>query len=328
MAALRFLIADDHAAVRRSVRSLLESHPRWTVCCEATNGREAVEQVTQFAPDVVLLDMTMPELDGFEATRQILKNSPGANVFILTMHQSEEFAEEVRRTGARGMILKSNAEEALAEAIDSIRGGTIHLAGSVVGRFRHIGAFFHSKDEQHRVLDPFFAEGLRQGDKEVHVIEPPSRDLHVSRLQDAGVDINQATESGQIELIPWEAMYLIDGHFDQDAMAKRIQQALGAASEQGYARTRLVGHMEWALEDRPGVRDLAEYEARLNHVLPNFEDVIVCAYDLTRFSSGVTIDVLRSHPAVVIGETLQNNPFYVQPSQLIAELQQRESVDH
>ncbi len=118
------------------------------------------------------------------------------------------------------------------------------------------------------------------------------------------------------------------GHFDQHAMVERIEQALTDGSEQGYARTRLVGHMEWALQDLPGVGDLAEYEARLNFLLPNFDDVVVCTYDLGRFAGSVIFDVLRSHPAVVINEALRDNSFYIPPDQLIAELRQREGVDH
>ena len=324
MAALTFLIADDHAAVRRSIRSFLESHPNWKVCGEARNGREAVEEARQLRPDVVLLDMTMPEIDGLEATRQILKSSPDANVLIMTMHQSDELSEEVRRAGAKGIILKSNAGESLAAAIDLIRGCAIHLANSVVGRFRHIGAFFRSKAEEHGVLHPFFAEGLSQGDKEVHLIEPPSLVQHVSRLREAGIDVDGATARGQLDILTWEKIYRKDGHFDQDAMLERIQQALATASEQGYPRARLVGHMEWALEDVPVLHGLAEFEARINELPFNFDDVLVCVYDLTRFSTSVIFDVLRCHPAVVIGEALRDNSFYTLPDQLIAELRQRE----
>jgi len=323
MAALTFLVADDHAAVRRSIRSLVESHPRWRVTGEASNGREAVEEARKLKPDVMLVDMTMPELDGLEATRRILKERPEANVLILTMHQSNEMSEEARRAGAKGIILKSNAEETLAAAMDLIRGGAIHLANSIVGRFRHVAAFFRSKAEEHRVLAPFFSEGLRQGDKEVHIIDPPSTDLHIERLTKAGIDVDRATACGQLELLSWQKMYLMDGHFDQHAMLARIEQALASGPEQGYPRTRLVGHMEWALLDAPGVGDLAEYEARLNNVLPAFEDVIVCTYDLERFSAGVTFDVLRSHQAVVIGESLLENSVYIPPDRMIAELRGR-----
>ena len=99
MAERRILIADDHAAVRRSVRSLLESHPQWELCGEASNGREAVAQALRLRPDVILLDMSMPEINGLEATRQILKEAPDTQILLLTMHESQELTEEALRAG-------------------------------------------------------------------------------------------------------------------------------------------------------------------------------------------------------------------------------------
>jgi DNA-binding NarL/FixJ family response regulator len=321
--ALRILIVDDHAAVRRSIRSLLESYPNWKVCGEGTNGREAVEQARRLKPDVVLLDMTMPELNGLEATRRILREAPETQVLVLTMHQSDELADEVRRAGAKALVLKSNAQETLAAAIESLRKMAVHLAGCVVDRFRHIGAFFSSEAERYRVLAPFVAEGLKQGEKAFHIIEPPGREHYFRRLREAGIDVDRAEAQGQAEFVPWEDAPLRQGHFDQQEMLTFVHEALSRASAQGFSRSRLIGHMEWALEDRPGVHDLVEYEARLNFLLPNFDDVVTCAYDLTKFGGDVIVDVIRTHPAVVIGESLYENPFYVPPDQMIEELRQR-----
>ena len=118
---LRSLVVDDHAVVRRGVRSLLESHEDWEVCGEATTGRDAVEQSRQLRPDVVVMDLSLPELNGLDATRQILKDAPETEVLVLTMHQSEELARDVLQAGARGYILKSDADESLIAAVDSLR---------------------------------------------------------------------------------------------------------------------------------------------------------------------------------------------------------------
>ena len=118
---LRILVVDDHAVVRRGVRSLLESHEGWEVCGEATTGRDAVEQSRQLRPDVVVMDLSLPELNGLDATRQILKDAPETEVLVLTMHQSEELARDVLQAGARGYILKSDADENLIAAVDSLR---------------------------------------------------------------------------------------------------------------------------------------------------------------------------------------------------------------
>jgi hypothetical protein len=89
--------------------------------------------------------------------------------------------------------------------------------------------------------------------------------------------------------------------------------------KQGFQLGRWVTHMEWALQDRPGVRDLAEFEASVNDVLPQYQYVIVCAYDLSRFPATTIVDAIRSHPAIIIGATLHDNPFYTPPDQLVEE---------
>jgi DNA-binding NarL/FixJ family response regulator len=117
---LRILIVDDHAVVRRGVRSLLESRPDWEIAGEATTGREAVEQAGRLQPDVIVMDLSLPELNGLDATRQILKESPRSEVLVLTMHHSEELARDVLQAGARGYVLKSDADQCLIAAVESL----------------------------------------------------------------------------------------------------------------------------------------------------------------------------------------------------------------
>jgi DNA-binding NarL/FixJ family response regulator len=118
---LRILVVDDHAVVRRGVRSLLESHEGWEVCGEATTGRDAVEQSRRLRPDVVVMDLSLPELNGLDATRHILKDAPDTEVLVLTMHQSEELARDVLQAGARGYVLKSDADESLIAAVETLQ---------------------------------------------------------------------------------------------------------------------------------------------------------------------------------------------------------------
>jgi DNA-binding NarL/FixJ family response regulator len=110
MTPLRIMIVDDHAVVRRGVRSLLESQAGWEVTGEAATGREAV-----------VMDISLPELNGLDATRQILKESPRSEIVVLTMHHSEELARNVLQAGARGYVLKSDADQNLIAAIESLR---------------------------------------------------------------------------------------------------------------------------------------------------------------------------------------------------------------
>jgi DNA-binding NarL/FixJ family response regulator len=121
MTPVRILIVDDHAVVRRGVRALLESQPDWEVSAEATTGREAVDLARRLQPDVVIMDLSLPQLNGLDATRQILKESPRTEVLVLTMHHSEELARNVLQAGARGYVLKSDADQNLIAAVESLR---------------------------------------------------------------------------------------------------------------------------------------------------------------------------------------------------------------
>src|SRR5208283_5369974 len=118
---LRILIADDHEVARHGIRALLESHPGWEVCGEAKDGRETVELAERLRPDLILLDIGMPNLNGLEATRQILAISPEAAILILTMHDADHVVREVLRAGARGFLLKSDAGRDLVAAVEALQ---------------------------------------------------------------------------------------------------------------------------------------------------------------------------------------------------------------
>ena len=150
----------------------------------------------------------------------------------------------------------------------------VHLAGSVLDRARHVCAFFHSRDEEYRVLMPFITEGFEHGDRAFHIVDPDHRSDHMERLREAGIDTESAEAGGQLTVLRWEDAYLRDGHFDQNAMLALIEEVLTAGKTQGFPLTRLVANMEWALEDRPGVEDIVEYETRLNYVLPKYDDAV------------------------------------------------------
>jgi MEDS: MEthanogen/methylotroph, DcmR Sensory domain len=151
----------------------------------------------------------------------------------------------------------------------------IRFAGSILDEQRHVCAFFHNSDEEYRVLLPFIKDGLDRGEKAFHIVDPKLRDEHRHRLASAAIDVDRAESTGQFELRNWEDAYLRDGHFDQDRMLALIQDVLDSGPKRGFVRTRLVAHMDWALEDRPGVDDLVEYETRLNYLLPKYKDPVI-----------------------------------------------------
>src|SRR6266705_5960702 len=161
-------------------------------------------------------------------------------------------------------------------------GDSVRCAGGSLGQHRHICAFFNGFDEQHRVLGSFIKEGFEREDKAFHIIDPELWEEHLRRLAEAGIDVEQAMGTGQLELRRWQDAYLRDDRFDQDAMLALLEEVLQSGAASGYPLTRFVAHMEWALLDKPGVDDLLEYETRINYVLPKYDDPVICTYDLSR----------------------------------------------
>ena len=199
----------------------------------------------------------------------------------------------------------------------------VHVAGGTLGRECHVCAFVNGADEQHRVLRSYIKEGLDAGEKGLHLVGSETRGDHVRRLGEAGIDVAAALDRGQLEVQQWEDTYLRADRFDQDAMLKLVDEALQSNAGAGYAHTRIVANMEWALLNTPGVEDLIEYEARANSVLCKHQASAICTYDVTKFSASVIVDVMRAHPMVIIGGVLQENPFFVPPEQFLLELRER-----
>lgn len=121
MAPFRILLADDHEVVRAGLRALLEEQNGWEVVAEAVDGREAVDKASKLKPDVVVIDIAMPSLNGLEAVRQIVKAVPNTKVLVLTMYDSDPLIQQVLQAGARGYLLKSDAGRDLVSAIDALR---------------------------------------------------------------------------------------------------------------------------------------------------------------------------------------------------------------
>ena len=199
----------------------------------------------------------------------------------------------------------------------------VRLAGSVLDRSRHVCAFFHHKEEEYRVLLPFIKDGFDQGDRAFHMVDPRHRPEFLRRLQEVGIDVAEAERKGQLEVRRWEDAQFRNGHFDQNRMLALLEEVLAEGKTQGFPLTRLMANMEWALEDRPGIEDFLEFETRVNYLAPKYDDVLCCTYDLARFSASVIMDVLRTHPMVIIGGIVQENPFFVPPDEFLCELRER-----
>lgn len=203
------------------------------------------------------------------------------------------------------------------------RCASIPCAGSQLLESRHVCAFFHNLDEEYQVLLPFIRDGFASGDRAFHVVDPKLREEHLRRLRAAGIDPAESEPTGQFKLCDWHAAHVHNGLFDQHRMLAFLEEELKNGAKQGFPLSRSIGHMEWAVEDWPGVEDLVEYESRLNYILPRYPDPVICVYDLNRFGGEIVLDILRTHPMVIIGGTLQENPFFVPPDQFLQELRKR-----
>jgi hypothetical protein len=199
----------------------------------------------------------------------------------------------------------------------------ISLAGSQLGDVRHVCAFFNNADEEYRVLLPFIKEGFERGDKAVHVVNPNQRHDHLQRLTAAGIDTAAGEQSGQFELKINTEAYIRDGRFDQDRMLAAFEQMASGNAPGGFPLSRICCRMDWAVGERSYVDDVVEFESRVNDVWRHHDDVVICTYHLGQFGGDMVVDIIRTHPMVLIGGILQQNPFFVAPEDFVRELRER-----
>ena len=202
----------------------------------------------------------------------------------------------------------------------------ISLAGSQLGQVRHVCAFFTNDEEEYRVLLPFIREGLSRGDKAVHVINPEARQGHLQRLAEAGIDSTAPERTGQLQIRINTDVYLRDGHFDQERMLAAFEEmAISARSAERFPMSRVVCRMDWASGDQSHIEDVIEFESRVNDVWRRYDDAVICTYHLARLSGDAVIDIVRTHPMVIIGGHLQQNPFFTRPEEFLHEFRGRRS---
>ncbi len=203
----------------------------------------------------------------------------------------------------------------------------INFAGIVLNGNRHLCAFFHSEEEELRALLPFMLDGLAAGEKVIYLVNAHRIEEHRNRLMDGGIDVEAIEQSGQVEVIGWPPSVGDLASFEQNEAPQMVDYLLNAARNEGYRRTRIVGDMDWASENHVRDGDLIALEARLDIVYSRHNAWVICAYDLSRFSGAAVLDVMRTHPAVLIGGVVQHNPFYIQPEQMLEELRERGEID-
>jgi len=201
----------------------------------------------------------------------------------------------------------------------------ISFAGAQLEQSRHVCAFFNSEEEEYRVLLPFIKDGLDCGHKAIHIVSPDRQQRHIARLAAAGIDAAQEQRAGQLELRSTIEAYLRDGRFDQDRMLQTFKRIASGSGDGLYPLSRIVCQMDWASQHPSCINDLIEFEARVNDLWCRHDDVTICVYDLAKFSGDTVIDVMRTHPMVIVGGILQRNPFFVPPHKFLQKLHERRS---
>jgi hypothetical protein len=204
---------------------------------------------------------------------------------------------------------------------------TTTLCGERLHGLQHVCAFFDSREEQYRVLNPYFQEGLETGDEVVTIVESAVRDEHLARMRAGGVDVGSGLERGQLKVVASEDSYLQDNVFVVERMYDMLEQVLCQARQGPFGAVRTMGDMEWALRNLPGTDELMVYEARVNQLAPQHDCTLLCAYDINRFSGRVIADVLATHSHVIINGQVHENPYFVDPLTYLQKLALRKRAE-
>lgn len=181
----------------------------------------------------------------------------------------------------------------------------------------HICAFYPGREERDEILLPYLSEGLQVGDKCVCVVDGADTESVLASLS-TEVDLASCLDRRQLDVLKSQETYLSGGRFSTEAMLAFWDRSMGDAIADGFRFARAVGEMTWATRQMPGVEEFVGYEARLNHFLPRYPQVVLCLYELDRFSGEVLVDVLKTHPKVLFGGMVLDNPYYLAPDEFLA----------
>jgi hypothetical protein len=202
----------------------------------------------------------------------------------------------------------------------------VTVAGRSIRESTHICAFFDSSRAQYAVAVPFFREGLANGERIVTLCEAEKLPAHVSRLERSGVPMKRAISGRQVKVMSSEDTYLRGGRFEVERTLEVIEDALFDAEHDRFRGLRTWGDMGWALRNLEGTGQLMEYESRLNLLTEAHDCTLLCVYDLNRFGARVLMDILCTHPKVLMGDTLLENPYYIPPAEFLHRLRHPHSA--
>ena len=191
------------------------------------------------------------------------------------------------------------------------------LLGLTVPRGTHICAFYRGDQGLDDIVLPFLAEGIRAQDKCICILESADPPDVLARLGQH-VEVGSSVDTGQLELATPATAYLRSGTFSAEGMLSYWQEAEAAQADEGFSLTRATGEMPSVLNQPAGRPEFMRYEAKLNEVIRNYAQVILCLYDLDRYGAEVLMDTLRTHPRVVVDGMVHENPYYIEPGKFLA----------
>jgi len=311
LSSIRILIADDHADWRRQVRLLLQARAEWQVIAEASDGSEAVQKAEEFKPDLILLDIALPKLNGIEAAGRMRQLSPSAKIVFLSQNNDRDFVRAALSTGALGYVCKADAEGELLPAVETALRGKQFVSGSLKG-YEFTGTSVEKAARRHEVLfysddavfldsfARFIAVALRSGDAAIAVITESHRDGLVLRLKAQGLDVDAATQQGtyiQLDVAKTLSTFMVNDMPDSVRFSEVVGGIIHSAAKvvKGeHSRVVACGECSpflWA----EGKTDAAiRLEQLWDEVGTTFEMDVLCGYALSSFHGGEDEHVFQS----------------------------------
>jgi hypothetical protein len=196
---------------------------------------------------------------------------------------------------------------------------TVTLCGRELEEPGHICAFFDSRTEEYDVLTPYYREGIALDEEVINIVDAKRHRDHCERLKAKGIDVDAETEAGRLQVLTAEETYMKGGRFGAQRMYELLHGALADARRKGR-RVRTSGVMDWALHGAAGTEELMDYESRVNFLVPTYDCTLLCVYDINEISGRMMMDILSTHPYIVHGRRIRENPYYVAPLDRLREV--------
>jgi DNA-binding NarL/FixJ family response regulator len=296
---MRVLVVDDCEPIRRLLSSILRNRPEFQVIREVADGLEAVQESADLQPDLVLLDIGLPELNGIEAARRIVKVSPTSKILFVSQESSPAVVREALRSGASGFVVKTYAGRDLLAAVDAVSRGEQFVSNEIIQPLKVLNAEFASRHEvgfysdECRFLDgltQFIVTALKSGGAAIVVATEPHRESLLPRLQSSGLDVGAAIDEGRyvaLDAVDALSTFMADNMPDPVLLLKRMGDLIVAAhaAKGKQARVALFGECAHLLWTQGKAEAAIQIEKLGNQLTKRYDVDILCAYSLGSFQS-------------------------------------------